>query len=172
VNSVSTPKAKRAEVAARRDRAVRLRIEGQSWQVIADQLGYASRGAACQDVARALDFALKEQKISTDQWRELQLQRLDALRAKVWGVVERRHVALSGGTVVRDVDPISGETSTIVDDGPTLAAVDRLLKIEEREARLRGLDAPVTVDAGIKVRYELVGVDIEAAFGPGAPQNT
>jgi hypothetical protein len=51
----------------------------------------------------------------------------------------------------------------LLDDAPVLAAVDRLLKVQERRAKLLGLDVPVKrqveVDGGL--RYEVVGVDLD-----------
>ena len=52
-------------------------------------------------------------------------------------IAERFHVAISNGRVV-----YQGE-NPVKDDGPALQAIDRLLKIQERRARLIGLDAPV-----------------------------
>lgn len=49
-----TPSHVRIAVAVRRTKAMRLRATGKTWQQIADQLGYRSRGAACQDVGRAI----------------------------------------------------------------------------------------------------------------------
>jgi hypothetical protein len=59
----------------------------------------------------------------------------------------------------REGHHLGGET--LADDGPVLQAIDRLIRISERRAKLRGLDAPVTGQAGATVRYELVGVDPE-----------
>ena len=39
-------------------------------------------------------------------------------------------------------------------------AIDRLLRTGERRAKLLGLDAPAQAQAGVAVRYEVVGVDV------------
>jgi hypothetical protein len=53
-------------------------------------------------------------------------------------VLEAEHHVTQVGRLVRGPD---GEP--LRDHGPTLAAIDRLLKIMERRAKLVGLDAPV-----------------------------
>lgn len=153
-------RATRLRVAERRTKAIQLRAAGTSWETIAGELGYASRGAACNDVARALDQRLKEQNDQTEHLRAIELERLDAVEREVWDVLRRRHVLVSGGKVVRDDSVDDGQP--LEDDGPTLAAVDRLVKIGERRAKLQGIDAPVKVDQGGTLRYEILGVPPDA----------
>ncbi len=151
---------KRAQIAERRRRCVELRIEGKQFTEIADILGYGSRGAACQDFGRALKERLAEQAEAVDQYRELELERLDALQRAAWAVLAKRHVLVQGGKVVRYADDDGAEEVPLEDDGPTLAAIDRLLKIAERRARLLGLDSPVKIDQGGTVTYVIENVDM------------
>lgn len=141
-------RAKRANTAKRRSEAIALRMAGQTFEQIAQTLGYPSRGAACQDITRALETAVVEQARSVEAYREEELQRLDALLAEAWGVLKRPHLTVSHGRVI--YDDATGQP--ILDDSPTLSAIDRILKIQERKAKFLGLDAPqrhevVTVDA-------------------------
>lgn len=62
--------------------------------------------------------------------------RLDKLYREAWTVVETEHIAVSHGRVVYGPD---GEP--LKDHAPVLQAIDRLLRIEERLAKLLGLDA-------------------------------
>lgn len=139
-------RAKRADTAQRRRQAIDMRMAGASFQTIADALGYNSRGAACQDITRALEAAVMEQGRSVEAYREEELQRLDLLLAEAWAVLKRAHVTVSHGRIVRD-----DLEEPILDDGPTLAAIDRILKIQERRAKFLGLDAPQ--------RHEVVSID-------------
>lgn len=141
-------RAKRADTAQRRRQAIDMRMAGASYQQIADELGYSSRGAACQDVTRALETAVVEQARSVEAYREEELQRLDALLAEAWAILKRQHVTVSHGRLI--YDDRTGEP--LLDDGPTLAAIDRILKIQERRAKFLGLDAPT--------RHEVVSVDV------------
>lgn len=124
--------AQRAEVAQRRAAAIQLRIQGATWQAIADELDYGSRQEACRDVGRALAEAREETADVAAEYRELELERLDALTRAAMEVLEARHVKAVG----------TGENMELLEDnGPKLQAVDRLLKIAESRRRLLGLDA-------------------------------
>jgi len=140
-------RAKRADTAQRRRKAIDMRMAGASYQQIADELGYNSRGAACQDVTRALETAVVEQARSVEAYREEELQRLDVLLAEAWAVLKRQHITVSHGRTI--YDDRTGEP--LLDDGPVLTAIDRILKIQERRAKFLGLDAPQ--------RHEVVSVD-------------
>ena len=95
--------------------ALELRKAGASLQAIADQLGIKSR----QRVHQLIDASLKEMNEScvhgADELRRLQEERLDSMRLKLWTQRGNPRVA------------------------------DTLLRIEERMARLRGLDAPTKI---------------------------
>lgn len=136
-------KTERTAIAARRAAAVEMRLAGQSFQQIADQLGYNSRGAACQDVTRALEAHLAEQHRQTEVLREEELQRLDLLLVEAWAVLKREHVTVSHGKIIKDEET----GAKLLDDGPVLQAIDRILKIQERRAKYLGLDAPTKVEA-------------------------
>lgn len=154
---------KRAQVAERRRQNIELRTAGQSWDAIAAQLGYSSRGAACQDFGRALKERLAEQADAVDHFREVELERLDALQRKAWAVLDGAHLMLHAGEPVR-VEGADGRMVTLRDHTPALQAIDRLLKIAERRSKLLGLDAPTQVEheGGVTVRYEIDGVDLGA----------
>lgn len=92
-----------------------------------------------------------------DTWRavvveriEAALPRLDALEQAALKVLERHHITVNNGHVI----VVDGEP--LLDDGPVLQAIDRLVKVEgERQkntAALRqlfGLDAPTRVEATV-----------------------
>ena len=115
------------DTAERDAEAARLRTRGYSYQQIADELGWVSRGDAYRAVQRVLADTVKE---AGDEVRAIELARLDHLHTAAMDVLEREHFTVSNG-------PVEGH-----DDGPVLAAIDRLLKIQERRAKLLGLDAP------------------------------
>jgi hypothetical protein len=117
-------RAQRAKTAQRRTEAIKLRLAGVDFDTIATRLGYASRGAACTDINRALEQAVAEQTASADVLRHEELQRLDRLQAGLW-------TAAAGGDT---------------------KAVDSVLRIIDRRCKLLGLDAPqrhevITMDA-------------------------
>lgn len=116
-------KAQRANTAERRKKAITLRLAGMDWQSIADQLGYSTRGAAWTDVTRALEANLAEQTQAADTLREVESLRLDRLQAAAW-------------------------PSAVKGD---LKAIETVLKVIDRRAKLHGLDHPV--------RTEVTGAD-------------
>jgi len=124
---VTTPKARRAQVAERRAQAVELRCGGASWETIAATLDYASRGAACTDVTRALDQRLADLGTRVDRLRTLALERLDATLRAVWPLLD------------------SGDPLTVV------RAAGTVVRVEQRRARLEGTDAPTRVSAAVAV---------------------
>jgi hypothetical protein len=140
----------RTEETAERDaEAARLRSRGWSYQQIADELGYAHHSNARKAVKRALEAIVAE---PAEDLRQIELGRLDAMWQIALAVLERYHVTVSNGRLIT----IGGKP--LEDDGPVLAALDRLLKIQERRARLLGLDAParthVTVTDSMEAEIE------------------
>lgn len=131
----------RSLTTAQRDaEAARLRTQGWTYQRIADRLDFKQRADAYNAVKRVLDATVRE---AGEDIRALELERLDRLEAAANEVLEREHVTVSNGRVV-----VLHETP-LPDDGPVLAAIDRLLKIQERRARLLGLDAPTKQNISI-----------------------
>jgi AraC-like DNA-binding protein len=86
--------------------------------------------------------------------RKIELARLDHLHRKAMEVLEAFHPMVNSGAVVRDViedaegriiiDEETGKPKTVRlrDQGPLLQAIDRVVKVSERRARLLGLDMP------------------------------
>ncbi|GAA2395473.1 hypothetical protein GCM10010404_61300 [Nonomuraea africana] len=81
-------------------------------------------------------------------------------------------MTVSQGRVVRLGQPFidddgnaavdDGRGEPLEDDAPVLAAIDRMLKIQERRAKLLGLDIPVKqlVGGDVTVTYQFEGVDL------------
>lgn len=125
------------EDATRDEKAARLRARGWTYPRIAAEMDYDSRASAYHAVERVLRETVRE---AGDDLRALELERLDAMWAAAVEVLDRQHVTVSNGRIVE----LGGEP--LEDDAPVLAAIDRMLKIQERRARLLGLDAPVKRD--------------------------
>lgn len=144
------------KTAARDFEAAEMRVRGRSLQQIADELGYASRGHAHDGIMRA--FATLPSDEAEDA-RRLDLERIDRLIAKAWEVMDREHIAYSNGQVVRrrtgeyELDNDGFERlddkgnriplyEEVLDDGPLLAAIDRIGRRIEQRARIFGYEAP------------------------------
>lgn len=139
---ISTP-----ESAERDAEATRLRGRALSYQAIADEMGWANISSAYRAVQRGLAAIRSE---PAEEVRTLELERLDDLYRRTLGVLEGRHLVISNGRIVFDPDLSTPDVPVpLKDNAVALQAVDRLLKIQERRARLLGLDAPsrLSVDA-------------------------
>lgn len=158
-----TSLAKRAETAQRRTEAIEMAKAGRTWVEIADELGYSSRGAAYTDVQRAMQHYVAEQQEGLTVLRAEALAHLDALREVAWQILAADHPLVQGGkAVTMEVTGPDGVMVTVPlkDLGPKFAAMDRLLKIEERRARYLGTETPVRVQAEATVQYQIVGFDM------------
>lgn len=153
---------RRIATALRRGQALQMRLDGAKYEEIMTTLGYASRGAAVADIQRALVLTVQE---PADEVRALELQRLDMLWQTVLEILRSHHVVVSQGRVVfLNEEPIK-------DHAPILAAVDRLLKIQERRAKYLGLDAPkqlefITIDA-LEAEIQRLNEEMERAARAG-----
>ncbi len=114
-------KAQRTKTAERRSQAVQMSLAGADWETIARALGYASRGAACTDVTRALELATAEMTRNTDVLRHVELARLDRLQRAFWAR------AIGGG------------------EG-SIDAARTVLGIIDRRCKLLGLSAPTRLE--------------------------
>lgn len=167
--------------AEKRAMALALRHDGHSYEAIGKHVGeqFAGEPYSAMFAHRLVHDAIKAiYKDKVEDVLKLELERLDAMQLDVLGVLRANHYIVSGGTIVRDylrdehgnirVDTSTGTplTAAIVDDGPRLAAVDRLLKIQERRSRLLGLDkptkvAPTTPDGEKQASFVVVASEID-----------
>lgn len=143
-NSTS-PKAVKSAIL--RKEALALRLEGHSLLAIGEKLGI-SLPYAHRVVSKALrDIPNGE----AEELRTLELTRLDGLQLEVMEVLRRFHPYVHAGQIVMVKDDTTGNSYPLADDSLILSSVDRLLKIQERRAKLVGLDKPE--------KKELTGAD-------------
>lgn len=125
------PASGQGATARRRAEALELRLAGLSYRAVGERLG-VSESRAWRIVEAALRAAVSEPAAGV---RRLELERLDVLLEEAMRQLRLDHAMVSHGKVVPGV----------VDEGAKLAALDRCLRIQERRARLLGLDAPAKV---------------------------
>lgn len=113
--------------AVRAVRALELRMAGATYQQIADALSYRSKGEAFRSVERALAQEMGRAETLRNEYRALTLGRLERLIRSLW-------------------------TKAL---GGDLQAVDRVLRLVERQSRILGLDAPVQIDVTETTRQEI-----------------
>ncbi|WP_329126059.1 hypothetical protein [Streptomyces sp. NBC_01353] len=127
-------KAQQADTAARRAELVRLRRQGVPFdddRILS--LGYASRGAATKDLIRALAAHRDEEAAEVSVYRQQENERLDALLTAAWPQATKPRPVLDkeGQVVAHEID---------------MRAVDTVLRLMDRRAKLLGLDMPVKAE--------------------------
>lgn len=162
----------RHKAAQRRDRVLELRDEGLTFKEIGAELGVteqrawqihkrALRERPALEAAANRDFERKEAQLKQidEQRRDVDMQREAAM-----SVLTARHITISNGIAVRE------DGQPVLDDAPVLAAIDRLVRLDElllkladHEAKLLGLYAATKQTVDATVNYTVGGgVDISA----------
>jgi hypothetical protein len=134
--------------------AARLKAENPrlSYQQIADAVGYNNKSDAWRAIQRCREAVIRE---AGAELIASEAQQLDDLFVAALEVLGRDHLTVSHGHIVRDDDG-----HPIIDDGPKLSAIDRLLRIRESYRKLFGADQAIKVDATV---HEVTQQDIELA---------
>ena len=120
--------------------AAELRAQGLTYREIGEHLGIDNSNAL-RAVQRAIRAACAE---PGRQLIELEVARLEMITDAALAVLQRDHVTVSHGKIIRDDDG-----NPLLDDGPKLAAIDRYVRARESFRKLLGLDAAIKVDAQV-----------------------
>lgn len=124
--------------------ACRMRVEGMTLSEIGDVLGITPTG-----VHNLIKQTLSRIPVeAVDELRKYEMEKLDRAEQAALEILRRRHEVV-----------FRGEETGIQDDGPALAALDRLLKISESRRRLLGIDAPVVVEQ-LPVEIRINGINM------------
>lgn len=110
----------------------------------------SARDLLREELARRVDPKIDAYRALHLERLEAELLRLDELEVRARQVLDRHHITVNNGRVITIND------EPLLDDGPVLQAIDRLVKIEdarrrnnESQRKLLGLDAPTKVDAQV-----------------------
>lgn len=130
----------RARISERRNKAIDLKLTGLSYRQIADRLDISHTQARRDVEERLKEDAQKRPQ--TQQLRQLENHRLDILHQSWWPrALERLEIdEQTGAREGHDPDP---------------AALDRVLRIMERRAKLNGLDMPTQIDVNSNLAAEV-----------------
>lgn len=178
---MATSPAQKEDAQRQRAAVMHLRRQGATFEAIGEQLG-VTRQRAHQIYWQALK-EIPAQEVS--EYRAEQVERLDEMLRKAHEVLDRKHLTVSQGRVVRLGKPFvnddgeaevdDGRGEPLEDDAPTLNAIKTILAIEERRAKLLGLDMPakanITVSDAITSEIEQLAAQLgmveEAQEVPG-----
>ncbi|MEW2393056.1 hypothetical protein AB0933_32315 [Streptomyces venezuelae] len=131
---MTASRAKQADTALRRAQLVRLRLAGVPFgdQRILD-LGYESRGHASKDFVRALQQHRDEEAAAVSVYRQQENERLDTLLEAAW-------------PRATTPSPVFNKDGEHIADELDMRAVDTVLRLMDRRAKLNGLDMPVKAE--------------------------
>lgn len=115
-------------------RALELRSQGWTYRAISEELGYGGTGNA-QRAVEAVVAKVPEE--SAKVVRAQMVEQLDLMTNTALQVLARTHLAYHQGEPLTDA-----QGRPVLDDGPTLKAIDTLGRVLERRAKLLGVDAP------------------------------
>lgn len=113
------------EAAERRVKALELRKAGLPYRVIAEECG-VSEQQAWRDVKKGLANLAKMEQQAATEVRQLELERIDTLLSVLWTRARGRR--------------ITHDDKTVEEIAPDMAALDRVMRLMERRAKLLGLD--------------------------------
>jgi len=143
--------AKAVQVIERRYQVVELKRDGYTHKEIADRLGISIK-LVSEDLNFVLNETIEEYKLTTEQERLLQNQRLDQLLKTF------TPLATEPRTVVV-VDRQTRE-QRVVEVPPDAEYARLILSIEDRRSRLNGLDAPTKIEADVTAIRRYEGIDL------------
>ena len=105
---------------------------------------------AFERVQRALTAVPTEDVVAA---KRLELAKLDNIERRLLVVLSQRQPRVDHGRIIWDIDD-SGNKVRVIDYGPVVQAAAGLLRVQERRARLLGLDEPA------KLRVETIPLDV------------
>ncbi|MFE1451995.1 hypothetical protein [Streptomyces olivaceoviridis] len=127
-------KLKQDEVTVRRTALLKLRREGVRYddeRILA--LGYNSAATARSDLKRALEAHRDEEAAEVSVYRQQENERLDALLEAAWPRATQP-------------SPVFDKEGNVVGEELDMRAVDTVLRLMDRRAKLNGLDMPAKAE--------------------------
>lgn len=138
--------AKMAEVAERRAKVVGLKARGARYADIARLLSI-SESTARKDASVSYAMRVNELRDTMDEIIAEQLEELDSLRFLAWQDATAKHLHVTQSGRVATLP----DGTPIYDTGPNSRARRDLLALQERRAKLLGLDAALKVNIKAEV---------------------
>ena len=116
---------------------------------IGEQLG-VSTSTAYERVTRGMQAVPSEGVVEA---RRLELAKLDNIERRLLVVLGQQQPRVDHGRVIFDIDD-TGKRVRVLDYGPVVQAATALLRVQERRAKLLGLDSPT------QIRVETITEDV------------
>lgn len=133
----SSPRFNTVEVADQQRTCYDLRLRHHTLRQISALTGL-SVGTVYNRINDEIDRVVSPYR---EQYRVLERERLEEISRRLLDMMSRPHYVIS-----KDGDVLTVDDERVEDVAVTLACIDRFMKVQDRRARLEGLDAPVKVD--------------------------
>lgn len=133
--------------------AARWSVNSWTYRRIGDSMD-VSEATAYRYVQAGLRVSREIAEATAEQARAVHRSRLEYATEVAVAVMERDHIHVSQGRVVKGDDG-----APLLDDGPKLAAADRVRALSESLRKLDGIDAAAKLDANINIQPQ----DVELA---------
>lgn len=131
-------------------KAATLAGQGRTYQAIADELGYSDRKSAWQGVQRA--WAETAPKVGLSEMRDEAEAKARTLEMKLLEIVDE-----PGPEVDRLGRPVVDQNGKVKPDRTAqIGAASAMLRLWERMAKMRGLDAPRRTHATVQATIESI----------------
>lgn len=122
------------EVTVRRTALIKLRLMGVRYDDDRiEELGYSSPDAARRDLSRALEAHRREEATEVANYRQQENERLDALLEAAWPRATQP-------------SPVIDKEGEVIDHILDMRAIDTVLRLMDRRAKLNGLDMPTKTE--------------------------
>ena len=139
------PRSTKAARAARAAKAISLSLRHHTYDQIVEisqregwELPYRAKSTVSDDVKRAMEDYARQARDEAGIRVQRRLAELGELARLCWGIINKDHILVAQGMVVRDE-----HDEPLLDDKPKLEAVDRLHKITMEILKITGDYAPV-----------------------------
>jgi hypothetical protein len=153
-------KFQRDDITIRRTELLRLRRQGVRYDDDRiGELGYSSPSAARKDLQRALEAHRAEEAAEASLYRQQENERLDELLEAIW-------------PRATTPSPVFDKEGEVIDNVLDVRAVDTVLRLMDRRAKLNGLDMPTKAevtgaDGGPLQMGPATSAELEALIGLG-----
>lgn len=145
--------------------ACRLYVAGKTYLEISNELGYGGKGHAHKAVQRVLLETVQE---PADEVRALLKARNEEIYRMALAIALKDHLAHGNGRIVYGRDGVA-----LTDDGPKLAAMDRMQRALAELAKLHGAHAPTKFEGAIPplevIRAQIAQLEEEARAAGDIP---
>lgn len=131
---MAVSKLRQDEIAVRRTALLKLRRQGVRYddeRILA--LGYSSAATARSDLKRVLEQHRDEEAAEVSVYRQQENERLDALLEAAWPRATQP-------------SPVFDKDGEVIDHVLDMRAVDTVLRLMDRRAKLNGLDMPARTE--------------------------